>query len=89
MAAPHAGFDDGLVHLCWVRSGIGRRYCACFWPWSAVTTSAWAVRHLGYARSSCLCLEPLTPRRVLTVDGEQVEYGPQAQVHPGLYIAHT
>nr|XP_012609862.1 sphingosine kinase 2 isoform X2 [Microcebus murinus]XP_012609863.1 sphingosine kinase 2 isoform X2 [Microcebus murinus] len=86
VAAPHARFDDGLVHLCWVRSGISRAsLLRLFLAMEHGTHFSLGCPQLGYAAARAFRLEPLTPRGVLTVDGEQVEYGPlQAQMHPGL-----
>lgn len=86
VAAPHARFDDGLVHLCWVRSGISRAaLLRLFLAMERGNQFSLGCPQLGYAAAHAFRLEPLTPRGVLTVDGEQVEYGPlQAQVHPGL-----
>ncbi|ELW47165.1 Sphingosine kinase 2 [Tupaia chinensis] len=86
VAAPHARFDDGLVHLCWVRSGISRAtLLRLFLAMEHGSHFSLGCPQLGYAAARAFRLEPLTPRGVLTVDGEQVEYGPlQAQLHPGL-----
>nr|XP_031537837.1 sphingosine kinase 2 isoform X3 [Vicugna pacos] len=86
LAAPHARFDDGLVHLFWVRSGISRAaLLRLFLAMERGSHFSLGCPQLGYAAARAFRLEPLTPRGVLTVDGEQVEYGPlQAQVHPGL-----
>uniref|UniRef100_A0A8C8YH78 sphingosine kinase n=1 Tax=Prolemur simus TaxID=1328070 RepID=A0A8C8YH78_PROSS len=86
VAAPHARFDDGLVHLCWVRSGISRAtLLRLFLAMEHGSHFSLGCPQLGYAAARAFRLEPLTPRGVLTVDGEQVEYGPlQAQMHPGL-----
>ncbi|XP_048646546.1 sphingosine kinase 2 isoform X4 [Marmota marmota marmota] len=86
VAAPHARFDDGLVHLCWVRSGISRAaLLRLFLAMERGSHFSLGCPQLGYAAARAFRLEPLTPRGLLTVDGELVEYGPlQAQVHPGL-----
>lgn len=86
VAVPHARFDDGLVHLCWVRGGISRAaLLRLFLAMERGSHFSLGCPQLGYAAARAFRLEPLTPRGVLTVDGEQVEYGPlQAQVHPGL-----
>ncbi|XP_061030214.1 sphingosine kinase 2 isoform X4 [Eubalaena glacialis] len=86
VAAPHARFDDGLVHLCWVRGGISRAaLLRLFLAMERGSHFSLGCPQLGYAAARAFRLEPLTPRGVLTVDGEKVEYGPlQAQVHPGL-----
>ncbi|XP_077603191.1 sphingosine kinase 2 isoform X3 [Crocuta crocuta] len=86
VAAPHARFDDGLVHLCWVRGGISRAtLLRLFLAMERGSHFSLGCPQLGYAAARAFRLEPLTPRGVLTVDGEQVEYGPlQAQMHPGL-----
>ncbi|KAM4825624.1 sphingosine kinase 2 isoform 1-T5 [Thomomys bottae] len=86
VAAPHARFDDGLVHLCWVRAGISRaRLLRLFLAMERGAHFSLRCPHLGYAAARAFRLEPLTRRGMLTVDGELVEYGPiQAQVHRGL-----
>ncbi|XP_075392362.1 sphingosine kinase 2 isoform X1 [Tenrec ecaudatus] len=86
VAVPHARFDDGLVHLCWVRGGISRaNLLRIFLAMDRGSHFGLGCPQLGYAAVRAFRLEPLTPRGVLTVDGEMVEYGPvQAQVHPGL-----
>ncbi|XP_008843208.1 sphingosine kinase 2 isoform X2 [Nannospalax galili] len=86
VAAPHARFDDGVVHLCWVRSGISRTaLLRILLAMEHGNHLSLGCPHLGYAAARAFRLEPLTPRGVLTVDGELVEYGPvQAQVHPSL-----
>ncbi|KAM5237298.1 sphingosine kinase 2 [Ctenodactylus gundi] len=84
--APHARFDDGLVHLFWVRAGISRAMLLrIFLAMERGTHFSLGCSHLGYAPARAFRLEPLSPRGVITVDGELVEYGPlQAQMHPGL-----
>ncbi|XP_037675396.1 sphingosine kinase 2 [Choloepus didactylus] len=86
VAVPHARFDDGLVHLCWVRSGVSRAtLLRIFLAMERGSHFDVGCPQMGYAAARAFRLEPLTPRGVLTVDGEQVEYGPlQAQIHPGL-----
>ncbi|XP_069857140.1 sphingosine kinase 2 [Dipodomys merriami] len=86
VAAPHARFDDGLAHLCWVRAGVSRAtLLRLFLAMERGAQFGLRCPHLGYAAVRAFRLEPLTPRGMLTVDGELVEYGPlQAQVHPGL-----
>ncbi|CAO2632920.1 Sphingosine kinase 2 [Lemmus lemmus] len=86
VAAPHARFDDGVVHLCWVRSGISRAaLLRILLAMEHGNHFSLGCPHLSYAAARAFRLEPLTPRGVLTVDGELVEYGPiQAQVHPSL-----
>ncbi|XP_067170434.1 sphingosine kinase 2-like [Apteryx mantelli] len=86
LAAPRARFDEGVIHLCYVRAGVSRAALARLLlamargaPWGR------GCPQLGRVPARAFRLEPLTPRGVLTVDGERVEYGPlQAQIHRGL-----
>ncbi|NXJ58853.1 SPHK1 kinase, partial [Spizaetus tyrannus] len=90
VAAPRARPDDGLIHLCYVRAGVSRG--ALLRALLAMTrggggggTDAAAGPPLSRVPARAFRLEPLTPRGVLTVDGERVEYGPlQGQIHRGL-----
>ncbi|KAM4604473.1 sphingosine kinase 1-like [Polymixia lowei] len=86
LAAPDSTLDDGAIHLFYVRAGISRtallRLFLAMEKGTHLTTNC---QHLAYARVRALRLEPFSPKGVLTVDGEVVEYGPvQAQVHGGL-----
>ncbi|XP_069630126.1 LOW QUALITY PROTEIN: sphingosine kinase 2 [Haliaeetus albicilla] len=90
VAAPRARPDDGLIHLCYVRAGVSRG--ALLRALLAMTrggggggTDDAAGPPLSRVPARAFRLEPLTPRGVLTVDGERVEYGPlQGQIHRGL-----
>uniref|UniRef100_A0A0P6J5S5 sphingosine kinase n=1 Tax=Heterocephalus glaber TaxID=10181 RepID=A0A0P6J5S5_HETGA len=86
LAVPHASFDDGVVHLLWVRAGISRAMLLrLFLAMERGSHFNLGCPHVGYAPARAFRLEPLTPRGMLTVDGELVEYGPlQGQIHPGL-----
>ncbi|KAM6223613.1 sphingosine kinase 2 [Rhynchocyon petersi] len=86
VVAPHARFDDGLVHLFWVRRGISRaNLLRLFLAMERGSHFSIGCPQLSYAAARAFRLEPLTSRGILTVDGEQVEYGPvQAQMHPSL-----
>ncbi|XP_036994695.2 sphingosine kinase 2 [Artibeus jamaicensis] len=86
VAAPHARFDDGLVHLFWVRGGISRAaLLRIFLAMEQGSHFSLGCPQMGYTPARAFRLEPLTRRGLLTVDGERVEYGPlQAQVHPRL-----
>ncbi|XP_005413003.1 PREDICTED: sphingosine kinase 2 isoform X3 [Chinchilla lanigera] len=85
-AIPHARFDDGVVHLLWVRGGVSRAMLLrLFLAMERGSHFNLGCPQVGYAPARAFRLEPLTPRGLLTVDGELVEYGPvQAQIHPGL-----
>ncbi|XP_035258818.1 sphingosine kinase 1 [Anguilla anguilla] len=86
MAAPGSCLQDGLIHLLYVRAGISRpALLRLFLAMEKGAHVANGCPHLVYARARALRLEPLSPKGVITVDGESVEYGPvQAQVHSGL-----
>lgn len=86
LAVPHARFDDGVVHLLWVRGGVSRAmFLRLFLAMERGSHFNLGCPQVGYAPARAFRLEPLTPRGMLTVDGELVEYGPlQAQIHPGL-----
>lgn len=86
MAAPGATPDDGLIHLYYVRAGISRAaLLRLFLAMEKGAHLSAGCPHLVYSKVRALRLEPLSPKGVITVDGEVVEYGPlQAQVHHGL-----
>uniref|UniRef100_A0A4W5NRU6 sphingosine kinase n=1 Tax=Hucho hucho TaxID=62062 RepID=A0A4W5NRU6_9TELE len=81
-AAPQARFDDGLIHLTFVRAGISRatllRLFLAMERGAHLSLSSPYVSHIP---ARAFRLQPLSPRGTLTVDGELVPYGPlQAQV---------
>lgn len=85
-AAPDSTLDDGLIHLIYVRAGISRaallRLFLAMGKGAHLTTNC---QHLVHAKVRALRLEPHSPKGIITVDGEVVEYGPvQAAVHRGL-----
>ncbi|XP_051569405.1 sphingosine kinase 2-like isoform X2 [Myxocyprinus asiaticus] len=85
-SAPDARADDGLIHLFYVTAGISRpTLLRLFRAMQSGTHLDYGCPHLVYRRARALRLEPLTRPGVMTVDGEEVEYGPvQAQVHRGV-----
>uniref|UniRef100_A0A4W5RCJ1 sphingosine kinase n=1 Tax=Hucho hucho TaxID=62062 RepID=A0A4W5RCJ1_9TELE len=85
-AAPDSTLDDGLIHLIYIRAGISRTaLLRLFLAMEKGTHLANNCPHLVYTRVRALRLEPYSPKGVITVDGEVVEYGPvQAQVHGGI-----
>ncbi|MBN3307556.1 SPHK1 kinase, partial [Amia calva] len=85
-AAPESTLSDGLIHLFYVKAGISR--AALLRLFLAMEKGVHLTSNcpqLVYVRVRAFRLEPFTPKGVITVDGEVVEYGPvQAQVHNGL-----
>ncbi|KAM3622922.1 uncharacterized protein V6R79_004909 [Siganus canaliculatus] len=86
MAAPGAASDDGVIHLFYVRAGISRAsLLKLFLAMEKGAHLATNCQQLVYTRVRALRLEPQSPKGIITVDGEVVEYGPvQAEVHRGL-----
>lgn len=86
MAAPDSTLDDGVIHLFYVQAGISRTaLLKLFLAMEKGTHLAANCQHLFYRKVQALRLEPFSPKGIITVDGEVVEYGPvQAQVHRGL-----
>lgn len=86
LAAPDATSDDGVIHLFYVRAGISRAaLLRLFLAMEKGTHLATNCQHLVHTKVRALRLEPYSPKGVITVDGEVVEYGPlQAEVHRGL-----
>ncbi|KAM9298802.1 sphingosine kinase 2 [Gastrophryne carolinensis] len=84
--APFSYFDDGLIHLFFVKAGISRTALVrLFLAMEKGTHVGMECPHLVHVPVRAFRLEPLTRKGIITVDGEQVEYGPiQAQVHGGL-----
>ncbi|KAF5906034.1 sphingosine kinase 1-like [Clarias magur] len=85
MVSPDAHPDDGSLHLLYVTAGISRpALLRLFLAMEKGTHLTCDCPYLVYRRVRALRLEPITKPGVITVDGEQVEYGPiQAQVHKG------
>ncbi|XP_017270980.1 sphingosine kinase 2 [Kryptolebias marmoratus] len=85
-AAPHAMFDDGLIHLTFVRAGISRAtLLRLFFAMERGTHHSVSSPYVSHVTCKAFRLQPLSTRGTLTVDGELVPYGPlQAQVHPSL-----
>jgi len=86
LAAPQATSDDGLIHLLYVRAGISRTaLLKLFLAMEKGTHLDTNCQHLVHAKVRALRLEPHSPKGIITVDGEVVDYGPmQAEVHRGL-----
>lgn len=86
MAAPGATLDDGVIHLFYVKAGISRTaLLKLFLAMEKGAHLATNCQHLVYTKVRALRLEPHSPKGIITVDGEVVEYGPlQAEVHRGL-----
>ncbi|XP_060759904.1 sphingosine kinase 1-like [Neoarius graeffei] len=85
MVSPDAQPDDGHLHLLYITAGISRpALLRLFLAMEKGMHLTCECQHLRYRRVRALRLEPVTKPGVITVDGEQVEYGPiQAQVHKG------
>ncbi|CAN9513647.1 unnamed protein product [Ophioblennius macclurei] len=85
-AAPQARFDDGLIHLTFVRAGISRAtLLRLFFAMERGTHHSVSSPYVSHVTCRAFRLQPLSARGTLTVDGELVPYGPlQAQVHPSL-----
>ncbi|XP_061814027.2 sphingosine kinase 2 [Nerophis lumbriciformis] len=85
-AAPQARFDDGLIHLTFVRAGISRAtLLRLFFAMERGTHHSVSSPYVSHISCRAFRLQPLSTRGTLTVDGELVPYGPlQAQVHPSL-----
>jgi len=86
LAAPDASPDDGIIHLFYVKAGISRAaLLRLFLAMEKGAHLATNCQHLVHTKVRALRLEPLSPKGMITVDGEVVEYGPvQAEVHRGL-----
>ncbi|XP_069551906.1 sphingosine kinase 2 [Brachyistius frenatus] len=85
-AAPQARFDDGLIHLTFVRAGISRAtLLRLFFAMERGTHHSVTSPYVSHVTCRAFRLQPLSTRGTLTVDGELVPYGPlQAQVHPSM-----
>nr|XP_057934932.1 sphingosine kinase 1 [Doryrhamphus excisus] len=86
LAAPDATLDDGVIHLFYVKAGISR--AALLKLFLAMEKGAHVdsgCTHMVHTKVQALRLEPYSPKGIITVDGEVVEYGAvQAEVHRGL-----
>uniref|UniRef100_A0A3P9HZZ2 sphingosine kinase n=1 Tax=Oryzias latipes TaxID=8090 RepID=A0A3P9HZZ2_ORYLA len=85
-AAPQAKFDDGLIHLTFVRAGISRAtLLRLFFAMERGTHHSVSSPYVSHVTCKAFRLQPLSAKGTLTVDGELVPYGPlQAQVHPSM-----
>ncbi|KAL0993074.1 hypothetical protein UPYG_G00102900 [Umbra pygmaea] len=86
LAAPEATADDGLIHLFYVRAGISRpALLRLFLAMEKGAHLSIDCPHLVYEKVRAFRLEPRSSEGAITVDGEQVEYGPlQGQIHEGI-----
>ncbi|XP_063292499.1 sphingosine kinase 2 [Pelobates fuscus] len=84
--APFSSFNDGLIHLFYVKAGISRAALVrLFLAMEKGNHIEMECPYLVHVPVRAFRLEPLTRKGIITVDGERVEYGPvQAQVHNGL-----
>ncbi|XP_060636341.2 sphingosine kinase 2 [Anolis sagrei] len=85
-AAPFACFNDGLIHLAYVKAGISRAaLIRLFLAMEKGTHFEQGCPHVTNIPVRAFRIEPLTHKGIITVDGERVEYGPiQGQIHHGV-----
>jgi len=82
-AAPQKELDDGLIHLGFLRDQPRGKVLK-------ILTRLETGQHLDvpgmeHVLVKAFRIEPLSEKGIVTVDGEQVEYGPiQGEVIPGL-----
>lgn len=90
-AAPQARFDDGLIHLTFVRAGISRAtLLRLFFAMERGTHHSVSSPYVSHVTCKAFRLQPLSTRGTLTVDGELVPYGPlQAQVRTASTASYT
>ncbi|XP_077462485.1 sphingosine kinase 1-like [Stigmatopora argus] len=86
LAAPGAALDDGVIHLFYVKAGISRAaLLRLFLAMEKGAHLACNCPHMVHTKVRALRLEPSSPKGIITVDGEVVEYGPvQAEVRRGM-----
>ncbi|XP_016115410.1 sphingosine kinase 1-like [Sinocyclocheilus grahami] len=86
LAAPASRLDDGIIHLIYVKAGISRRsLLRLFLAMENGGHLNTNCPHVVYVKVKALRLEPYSPKGIITVDGELVDYGPvQAQIHGSL-----
>ncbi|KTF82090.1 hypothetical protein cypCar_00031896 [Cyprinus carpio] len=86
LAAPASRLDDGIIHLIYVKAGISRRSLLhLFLAMEKGGHLNTNCPHVVYVKVKALRLEPYSPKGIITVDGELVDYGPvQAQIHGSL-----
>uniref|UniRef100_A0AAY4ALP1 sphingosine kinase n=1 Tax=Denticeps clupeoides TaxID=299321 RepID=A0AAY4ALP1_9TELE len=82
LAAPQACFNDGLIHLTFVRAGISRAtLLRLFLAMERGAHLSLSSPYVSHVTAKAFRLQPLSSKGTLTVDGELVPYGPlQAQV---------
>lgn len=85
-AAPASRLDDGIIHLIYVKAGIScRSLLHLFLAMEKGGHLRTYCPHVVYVKVKALRLEPYSPKGIITVDGELVDYGPvQAQIHGSL-----
>lgn len=85
-AAPASRLNDGIIHLIYVKAGISFRSLLClFLALEKGGHLRTKCPHVVYVKVKVLRLEPYSPKGIITVDGELVDYGPvQAQIHGSL-----
>ncbi|KAG8140528.1 hypothetical protein E2320_003206 [Naja naja] len=83
---PTAGFNDGLIHLCFVRAGISRaNMLRLFLAMEKGTHFDHESPYFTHLPVQAFRIEPLTHKGIITIDGERVDYGPiQGQIHHGI-----
>ncbi|XP_043946415.1 sphingosine kinase 1 [Protopterus annectens] len=84
--APMAQPNDEVIHLFYVKAGISRTsLLKLFLAMEKGTHLESGCSHIVHIPVKAFRLEPFTPKGIITVDGEQVEYGPiQAEIHSRL-----
>uniref|UniRef100_A0A673HND3 YegS/DAGK C-terminal domain-containing protein n=1 Tax=Sinocyclocheilus rhinocerous TaxID=307959 RepID=A0A673HND3_9TELE len=84
--APASRLDDGIIHLIYVKAGISRRSLLhLFLAMEKGGHLNTNCPHVVYVKVKALRLEPYSPKGIITMDGELVDYGPvQAQIHGSL-----
>ncbi|XP_019629056.1 PREDICTED: sphingosine kinase 2-like [Branchiostoma belcheri] len=85
-SSPCSSFDDGVLFLSFLKSGVSRRQMLKFMGKMAEGTQVFDFgSDGGYVCCKAFRVEPVTPPGLMTLDGEKIHYGPvQGQVHHGM-----